>query len=299
MDRIHRKYRSLFSLKVSHDYFQKGVCGDFLFFPLAQTERDLKRFRLILKPIQNGAAQPDGLQVLQELRWDADAPTPEFVPLLDLPMNAVFTFGMRLINQQHINFTMANQVPNTSMGEHLLFENTTRVNGTEVLELNTTTFSSNEFAQQTTWGLINIHVNALTSGPTDYEIQFQKRSAHWQYFLVEKQPRPGQEHDIRSKQNGGPLFSLIYADPATPPFAPLSQPQNQLTLDFLRTRYPLAKISVFQSDAPIAYQEVPTQHFSLIAEASHTGAADAIRIDALPLPSTKQVKPEVILNLDG
>jgi hypothetical protein len=86
------KYRPVFSLRLRHLFYADNRCRDFRIEPAVYTQRLLKNYRCVLKPL------PDGILV-----FTAAGETDE--PLIPIPGNVTFAFQLRLLNPDFSLFT--------------------------------------------------------------------------------------------------------------------------------------------------------------------------------------------------
>lgn len=89
------KHRELFSIKVSHEFYEDGVCEDFRIYPSPECARKLRSYRLRFKE------KSDGGLIFYEDR-DNDGPLVEFNEIDD---GERFTFLMELKNPNLLYFT--------------------------------------------------------------------------------------------------------------------------------------------------------------------------------------------------
>jgi hypothetical protein len=86
------KYRAVFSLRLRHLFYTDNRCRDFQIEPAVYTQRLLKNYRCVLKPL------PDGILVLTAAGENDE-------PLIPILRNVTFAFQLRLLNPDFSLFT--------------------------------------------------------------------------------------------------------------------------------------------------------------------------------------------------
>jgi hypothetical protein len=86
------KYRAVFSLRLRHSFYANNRCRDFQIEPAVYTQRLLKNYRCVLKPL------PDGILVLTAAGENDE-------PLIPILGNVTFAFQLRLLNTNFSLFT--------------------------------------------------------------------------------------------------------------------------------------------------------------------------------------------------
>lgn len=110
-------YKELFSIRISHNYYENGFTSDFSLVPLPQTQKLARQYKLIFRPT------PDGIDVLSLMTGDN-------TPFLDLGNDNKLSFAMTLHNTDLLNITNLPGSPDSRQVYHI--ENTPEV-GTSIV----------------------------------------------------------------------------------------------------------------------------------------------------------------------
>jgi len=99
-------YQYFFKLRLLHNYYTAGYAKDFKIVPLPQTEKILKRHKLILKMRENGFD-------IGSLMEDSST------PFIDLGTDQKLSFALVLLNRSFHNFTALDTLDSFTQGYHL------------------------------------------------------------------------------------------------------------------------------------------------------------------------------------
>lgn len=85
-------YKTLFRIRIGHNYYENGITSDFSIVALPQTQKLAQQYKLLFKPVANG------IDVLSLM-------TGESTPFLDLGDRNKLSFAMMLHNTNLLNIT--------------------------------------------------------------------------------------------------------------------------------------------------------------------------------------------------
>ncbi len=114
-------FEKLFDVKIRHDYYTKGDCGDFIIIPTEDSLKTLKNFGLLFKSYENG------FQVLYRAFKDGT-----IQPLKPIDTDIRLTFMLKPVNKYLVNFS---DLPVKGMTEKIYYFDNLTLNKSAANEL--------------------------------------------------------------------------------------------------------------------------------------------------------------------
>lgn len=225
------KYRAVFSLRLRHLFYADNRCRDFQIEPAVFTQRLLKNYRCVLKPL------PDRILVLTATGENDE-------PLIPIIGNVTFAFQLRLLNPDFSLFTELSDI--TSKATPLFTNAGSTPPAAEValhLRERTARRGRGVFAD------VEIHSNDSMSKPdagaSGFFIQFQAKEGKWRYYLVTNRKSPS------------------FAIESDRKFATFTPDASDPLAEALRPQYPGFSLVCFESTDPVRCQEAAIRQIRL------------------------------------
>ncbi|MEL6555678.1 MAG: hypothetical protein AAFQ63_19785 [Cyanobacteria bacterium J06621_11] len=257
-------YQSLFSLTLTHDYYQDRRCPDLSLEPTATCQKIMRDHRLLLK------LQPDGLRIMATV---AESGQPE-IPLSD---DLSFMFFLKLSGPNFHRFSALPTEYDAARSLHVFTNHDFDTPGTmslspSVAQLEGLTRSSSALAQSiadaidikklnqtNVFGLVEISNNSTisldASEPSRFRLNFAAKQHIWKYYLIADRAQSD-------------LFSIADKE-ATLSFSKAEIGEGDRILTTIQHRFPTSQPILFQSSQPVSCQETGRKNIQLL-KSGHT-----------------------------
>lgn len=253
-----RRYEILFTITLKHDFYTKGISEDFSMEPTSETLQLLKRYRMMLKK------EPGKITVLFETLDDNTV-----TPVIAIDSSLTFNFLLKIQRTQFVNITDYSVLPALATPNHVY-----KFSNGGVALLQQTAVLDESLARQSYFGIIGITKTDNSTTVRDYYVQFNKKSAAWNYYVVLK--------------NGAGANTYTITDGAT---VYNSTVPNDATCTALKANLSNTAAVLLISTNTYSYNEEPKAGLKLKKNSTEV-------FTNLPNPSISNPKPEVILFAD-